>query len=316
MENLVVYQKKETVLHRRSRKGSMVFLFILFLPYILSAFLSKSNNESQAIDLLSESRIKVKLTGINGESQISLEEFLCGHLPLVIPIDYEEECLKAQAILLRTQMIYLYKQQMEQGLDYIEIEGENYLTRKQLENRWGNNYYEYNQKIRQIVSKTKGIYITYDGNPIQISYFAVSGGNTRNSEEVLKEELPYLKSVNCPKDYLAEDYLTQITLRKKTLQDALPGSMFEYEYDSVGYCTNIITEDGTISAQWLRDNYYLPSTNFTVEEKGENLLFIVKGVGHGLGMSQFAANEFAKDDMNYDEILNYFFQNISLDKYE
>jgi stage II sporulation protein D len=35
---------------------------------------------------------------------------------------------------------------------------------------------------------------------------------------------------------------------------------------------------------------------------------VTKGVGHGLGLSQYTANEMAKEGKNYKEILQFFFE--------
>ncbi len=40
------------------------------------------------------------------------------------------------------------------------------------------------------------------------------------------------------------------------------------------------------------------------------------GFGHGVGMSQTAANEMAKEGYSWQEILKYFFRDITLDRYE
>ena len=42
----------------------------------------------------------------------------------------------------------------------------------------------------------------------------------------------------------------------------------------------------------------------------------VKGVGHGLGMSQYGANELAKQQKDYIEIIETFFHNITITKIE
>ena len=46
------------------------------------------------------------------------------------------------------------------------------------------------------------------------------------------------------------------------------------------------------------------------------ILFTIKGAGHGLGMSQFGGNELAKEEKDYVEILKYFFQDAIITKIE
>ena len=63
----------------------------------------------------------------------------------------------------------------------------------------------------------------------------------------------------------------------------------------------------------------LPSAFFVIEPShdkknvvGYNI--IGGGFGHGVGMSQTAANEMAEEGYTYEEILNYFFRDIELEE--
>jgi len=40
----------------------------------------------------------------------------------------------------------------------------------------------------------------------------------------------------------------------------------------------------------------------------------MNGYGHGVGMSQYGANEYAKSGKNYEEILKHYYQNINIEK--
>ena len=53
-----------------------------------------------------------------------------------------------------------------------------------------------------------------------------------------------------------------------------------------------------------------------IKSDAGRLIFTVKGSGHGLGMSQFGANELALEGWDYGKILNYFFQGVSFTKME
>ena len=61
----------------------------------------------------------------------------------------------------------------------------------------------------------------------------------------------------------------------------------------------------------------LPSAYFDLNIKaGRSVEIIGKGYGHGVGMSQNGANEMAKKGYNWREILNYFFKNITLERWQ
>ena len=52
-----------------------------------------------------------------------------------------------------------------------------------------------------------------------------------------------------------------------------------------------------------------------VEIKNDDVINIkTKGYGHGVGMSQYGANEYAKSGKSYEEILKHYYQNINIEK--
>lgn len=63
-------------------------------------------------------------------------------------------------------------------------------------------------------------------------------------------------------------------------------------------------------------DYGLSSADFQIEKENQKITFLVHGKGHGMGMSQFAANEMAKKGDDYTEILNYFFKEATISKFE
>jgi stage II sporulation protein D len=39
---------------------------------------------------------------------------------------------------------------------------------------------------------------------------------------------------------------------------------------------------------------------------------VTKGLGHGLGLSQYGANEMAKKGQDFEEILNFYYKNVEI----
>lgn len=60
--------------------------------------------------------------------------------------------------------------------------------------------------------------------------------------------------------------------------------------------------------------YGLNSTNFSISIDSKNVTFTVKGNGHGVGMSQWGANEMGKRGKKYDEILKHYYSGIEIVK--
>lgn len=295
----------------------------MVLPYIFSMLWTgdgaQAGPKAADEDTLADSRILLRLEDAHGSLTMTMEEYLCGYLPLVIPAWYEPECLRAQAILLRTEVISRMQRLRQQGEGEFILPADTYLTQGQLEKMWGGNYTEYQAKIRQAVCSTQGVYLTCEGLPIEACFFRVSAGQTRSAGEFLGQNYEYLTGVYCPKDYLSEEYLTHITYKKTKLEKLLQGSIARLDYDDFGYVEWVTISSGqdcVHTGEWLRKVLELPSAHFTMEETKDQVLFHVKGVGHGFGMSQFGANEMAKEGADYRTILSYFFQNITFDKYE
>ncbi len=65
--------------------------------------------------------------------------------------------------------------------------------------------------------QTNGIVMTYDGEMIAPLFCAVTAGSTRDGDE----GYPYLKSVSCPDDEKAADFISFVSLSAKQAAAAL-----------------------------------------------------------------------------------------------
>ena len=82
--------------------------------------------------------------------------------------------------------------------------------------------------------------------------------------------------------------------------------------DESGRVRKIKVEDKIYDGIEFRNLFGLRSTDFdiTITEKG--LEIITRGYGHGVGMSQYGANEMAKMGYNYKDIINHYYQNVKI----
>ena len=67
-----------------------------------------------------------------------------------------------------------------------------------------------------------------------------------------------------------------------------------------------------IAGTLLRSIYGLRSTNVDIIIDGENIVFNVKGNGHGVGMSQYGANHLAATGYNYKDILTHYYTGVEI----
>lgn len=56
----------------------------------------------------------------------------------------------------------------------------------------------------------------------------------------------------------------------------------------------------------------LKSTNFNVTIDNDNIIFLVIGYGHGVGMSQTGADSLAKQGYTYEDIIKHFYNGVEI----
>lgn len=82
--------------------------------------------------------------------------------------------------------------------------------------------------------------------------------------------------------------------------------------DEAGYVTEMKVGEKVISGEEFRNVMELNSSCFYMKEVEGKIRIVTKGLGHGLGMSQYGANEMALEGADYTEILSYYFKNIEI----
>lgn len=326
-----------------------ILLFLLMLPYIITFLFGNVREGSREMEGLSmeesfyEGTYFVNNSTPFGNESIPLEIYVADRLARSTDEDFEPETLKAQAVLIRSGlMASLYQNGKEPGgRREIEVTDEVYGSTP------------VSEPVFEAVAQTRGVCLMYQSRPVSGSYFAVSNGATRNGEELLFEEHPYLKSVLCSRDFLSEDYTSSVSLRKgefdriwqqmpsagenpvmETTASAEENSLIneETEYsekggaekeldisiwrDSVGYVLYLERGGKYVTGEQFRESFHLASASFHLNEEDEKIVITVKGMGHGLGMSQFGANEMAREGEDYIGILEYFFQDVTFTKFE
>ena len=84
-------------------------------------------------------------------------------------------------------------------------------------------------------------------------------------------------------------------------------------YDS-GYVEKLCVGELCKSGREIREAFSLRSSSFRIVESEEGFVFITKGSGHGIGMSQYGALGMALEGKNYREILQYYYQGAEISK--
>ncbi|WP_442602578.1 stage II sporulation protein D [Paenibacillus sp. KN14-4R] len=295
-------------------------------------------NPDNAVPVAGESQgimIPVYLTKQKEIETVTLEDYVRGVVAAEMPLEYEMEALKAQALAART---YIIRRMAEHDRTQVPVPEalvtdttthQVYYNRAQLESILGDGGSAASKsridKLNQAVNETKDQILTYDGKPINATFFSTSGGYTENSEDVWPFASPYLRSVMSPWDATSPRYKEVITLSTTEAARKLGVKTISTSDSSrngiriiertAGHRIKTITIGGKIfTGSEVRAKLGLKSAQFDWQFKGNSLLLTTYGYGHGVGMSQWGANEMAKKGQSASDIVRYYYQGIAITK--
>lgn len=265
-------------------------------------------------------KVRVKRVEKNTIETIPLEQYLIGVLSGEMPVSYELEALKAQAVAARTYTLKKMETNKNNQFDIVDNTNDQmYLDNNYLKSVWKENYDSYINKIKQAVNETSGEYLTYDGQIIKAFFFSTSSGKTENCKDVFGENLPYLVSVSSTWDESSPSYLDKKTFSKKDFYEKL-NLPYEEELDieitrnDTNSINTITINDNEMKGTDFRYELDLKSTNIDINETDNQIEITSKGFGHGVGLSQFGAQQLALKGYKYDEILKYYYQGTEFKK--
>lgn len=303
-------------------KKIIIFITLLiFIPFFIVIIYNKNYKEIE-LKYINITYIRVKRTKDNTIIKIPLEEYIVGVLAGEMPIDFELEALKAQAVASRSYALKRIEYNKDKEYDVLDsIQNQVYLDNEYLKEAWKGNYVKNINKLRTAVNETIDQYLEYNDQVADTLFFSTSNGYTENSENIFDFECEYLKSVESPWD---EDTSPAFNTSKII-------SLTEfYQNLNIPYNKNlnieILKRSTTNRILLLKINNVefkgtdiynklsLKSTDFTIELLGDTIKISTKGYGHGVGMSQYGALGMAKAGYTYEEILKHYYQNTNLKK--
>lgn len=281
----------------------------------------------------------ILLDGHSGE-YVDVETYLVGVTARQISAEYELEAVKAQAIIARTYVLG----KMGEALEIPESElGMQAFGQTQMELLWGKEeFLEYYEKIKRAVAETNGQVLlvdVVDGKREQsVSHFLgettdtqeeawmpnplfhpISSGYTRDGGEAY----PYLRMTESSHDLEADGYLTvlewtPLEFVKLLAPIAAVESVQARENlqlvakDRAGYVKEYQIGSHIFTGEQLMQALKLPSTAFSLSDHEGQIRAVCKGVGHGYGLSQYGAHRMAMEGKTAEEILCYYYQNVSV----
>jgi stage II sporulation protein D len=266
--------------------------------------------------------------------EMGLEEYVKGVVAAEMPAEFDLEALKAQAVAGRT---YAAKQMAVFGgsgladrpgadVSTDPRQSQAWLSTLQLRERWGPfSFDRYWAKIGQAVEETRGLIVTYNGEPINAVFHSTSGERTAAAKEVWGYEFPYLQSVVCTwdkksprysdsKDYSFAELEQRLGSEAGVVAAAQGGGAVAQvlERTESGRVATARVGSKTFTGFDLRQKLELRSTNFTVEPQGGKIVFKTTGYGHGVGLCQYGANGMAKEGRDFRAILTYYYTGVKI----
>lgn len=270
-------------------------LIMLVLPCVVMYLLDGQMSDIYCSIKNETEYISVKTN--SGVLEMGVEEYVIGVTAAQIPASYAPEAIKAQMVAARTN---IYRQIQENG----KVEMENFLTMEELERAGAA------EKFLRAQRETKGEVLTWEDKPILASYHALSAGSTRDANEIFQSgDYPYLKAKKCPSDEEAPEGEQMIQI------DDAWAAMEVVSRDEAGYVLQIELQGERMSGEEFRNLLGLPSSNFEVLTNEEGVYLKVHGIGHGVGMSQYTAQQLAQNGTDYKEILGYFYSGTKIARY-
>lgn len=240
---------------------------------------------------------------------MGMEKYLRGVLATEILPTFHIEAIKAQAVIGRT---YALKQMIEQNKVEAVNSQQIYRDINYYKFLWTDHYFEYAEKLRQAIEQTKGQYLTYQDKIIHPFYHFVSNGKTEDLQSQ-GEGFSYMESVSSIWDLDSPMYLKTII---KSLQEV--ASQLHISMDEVKNIQILETTRGNriqkikigsrvLTGQSFANLLGFPSRDVSITVDQDQVRFTIRGVGHGLGMSQYGANRMGQAGYHYTQILSHYY---------
>ncbi|WP_226581391.1 stage II sporulation protein D [Halobacillus litoralis] len=303
----------------------LVLPTLIVVPFTNSGSMERVEETAhkEQVTTLEDAPFSVKVWRSSSEQveDVPLETYVARVVASEMPVNFEVEALKAQALAARTYITQhiVQGEKVSGEADVTDtVTHQVYKDENELRSLWKENFTENMAKINEAVTATKGEIITYDHKPITASFFSTSNGYTENAGDYWGQDIPYLKSVESPWDQespkFADQKIVTVAEVEQTLGISL-GSMIE---DTTMTKTegNRVDEvhiaDHTFTGREIREKFGLSSSDFSIQQKGDHVIFTTKGYGHGVGMSQYGANGMAKTGKGYKDIIAHYYQNTEI----
>lgn len=289
---------------------------IILASIDLSDFDINNNTYVEIIDASSSNKF-IDLENSSGlVEKLKLEEYIFGVVSGEMPAIFNEESLKAQAVIARTYALKRLSRNLPiKNFNSTQI----YRDRNYLKEIWGNKYNEYRTKILKAIRDTEDEVIKFDGDYIDAYYHLSSNGQTEDASNVLKLAYPYLVSVpsnwDIKKDTVSRRVVPNSYLSQLLSMEITKDTKVDIIMKTIGHRVKYIKFDNKVFDGLILSNRLgLDSNDFTVSIHDDYTTFTTHGHGHGLGLSKYGAESMARSGYNYRQIISHYYPNTYIEK--
>lgn len=253
---------------------------------------------------------------------ISIESYLISVVASEMPVTCHIEALKAQTVIARTYSYYFMLRSTTKDFDvddtifYQVYNGFNLNFKKEIV-----------KKIFKAIKDTEGLILTFNGEPIIAYFHSNSGGMTVSGKEYFgnNSDFPYLISKLDPYSIDMPYYIWSFEIYRKVFLNTLNISDVSIDllesnfiYNDNGFIKELNINNNIFSAKDIRriiGYNKIKSEKFRVTINGESILFDGYGYGHGVGLSQWGAENMARQQKKFKEILSFYYPNTKIENF-
>jgi stage II sporulation protein D len=261
---------------------------------------------------------------------VDLETYVQGVLAGEAATLKSPPALRAMAVLARTWALHSRGRHRAQGFDFCS------LTHCQFFRLPSESEAKNSPAAKDAVASTAGLVLKYQGQLVDSYYTAHCGGVTEAAGDVWPDRnAPYLKSVRDPYCARSEQAAWQQKLPLEAVAVILRQRL-GVPLDGPLRDLAIEQKDASGRVRWLRlvggssrrveANEFryavnrqlgwntLKSSLYTLERRGDSLVFTGRGLGHGVGLCQAGAEQMGQMGIAYEKILAHYFPGTTVER--
>ncbi|HOL57059.1 MAG TPA: SpoIID/LytB domain-containing protein [Spirochaetota bacterium] len=252
---------------------------------------------------------------------IPIETYLLSVLPSEVPVTFNIESMKTQAIAARTYAYYFLIKSSEMEFDVDDT------VLYQVYNGFNPDFKkEEIKKIYKAVKETEGLIIKYKDEPIIAYFHSNSGGRITSGKEYFGEssDFPYLISKEDPYSVDMPGYKWDFEIdikefcNKLNIYNTNDIKIENFIYNQNGFVKEFNNETIVLTSKDIRrliGYSNIKSEKFILNIKDNKIIITGYGRGHGVGLSQWGAENMARRKKNFKEIINFYYPETKIESF-